>query len=76
MVVDSHLQTLEGPQLTPPAPMKKYCNIKLQLKLVSVNEVLGLQKYRIFLHYLFIIDKGGNQRDSSKLHLESLELCC
>ena len=72
VVVDSHLHWRVGSSVWPPRcqqeiSLKRNCSQKL----ISISKILGLQKYRLFLHYLFYSERGKDH----KIHLERNELC-
>lgn len=68
--------SLEGGELrvTTKMPAGNNCNTKLQSKASSINKILVLQKYRLFLHYFFI---QNEERNTSRSTLRGMnELCC
>lgn len=65
--------SLEGGELrvATAMPAGNIVKTKLRQKLISISKILGLQKYRLFLHYLFYSERGKDH----KIHLERNELC-
>lgn len=66
--------SLEGgePRVTTKMPAGDIVTGNRSQKLISINKILGLQKYRLFLHYLFYSEQGQEHKDNSRSILRGM----